>query len=153
MQLPAQALLLVAEEGFHCLSRWASISRYLHFQPLQLLPSWHGGTVLTFSVHLSRREVGAPVSVSPLFLLHNHIALSSRIRRLKSICNNLCKVARKPCCRLHFTSNKLKACLWFFFNHSAAAAQSEHVKQLHRAHQLSHCFLPQTPHSRSRRNQ
>lgn len=87
-----------------------------HFQvsPLPVtaaVPFWHGGMVLTFSVHLSRREVGTPILVSPLFLLHNHIGLSSRIKSLKSFYSNLCKVARKPCCCLHFTSNKLKACL------------------------------------------
>lgn len=120
------SLAIVAVERFHYLSRWASISRYLHFQSLQLLPSWHGGMVLTFSVHLSRREVGTPISVSPLFLLHNHIGLSSRIRSLKSFYNNLCKVARKPCCCLHFTSNKLKACLWFFFFFLTTQQQQQH---------------------------
>lgn len=63
--------------------------------------------------------------LSPLLVLQKHMGLCPRRIRpaIKSICNNPCKVVRKPCCCLHFTSNKLKGLsVIFFFNHSAATA-------------------------------
>lgn len=63
--------------------------------------------------------------LSLLLVLQKHMGLCPRRIRpaIKSICNNPCKVVRKPCCCLHFTSNKLKGLsVIFFFNHSAATA-------------------------------
>ena len=67
-----------------------------------------------------------PWSLCPLFLLQKHIRLCPRSKpTIKSICNNLCKVARKLCCCIHFTSNKLKV-LPLIFSFLTTQQQQQH---------------------------
>lgn len=148
MQIAEITSTNLSQYSLNSFSIWASISRHLPFQIPQV-----GLSLASFYHAPSRREVGVLICL-PFWFCRSTWAYPPESGLPLRVFAIICKFARKPCCCLHFTSNKLKGLSVIFFNHSAVtAARSEPVKQLHWAHQLSRCFLPQTPHSRTWRNQ